>query len=138
MIVLLCIDQFIDNAERSEDTWKEVVEHRKRGNALFAKIYDRHTDRVLTNMDSFYPDLCQTALHQIYGPIISDTTVLSGKESSIVLVTGLKATDVASQLRGHYYGALHQGASKEELACIGVAVDLLCQHYKLPIPKAKL
>lgn len=123
---------------RSEDTWEEVVQHRERGRALFAKIYDRHTDRVLTNMHSFYPDLCQTALYQIYGPVFSDTTVLGAKESSMVLVTGLKATDVASQLKGHAYGALHNGATKPELRCINVAVDLLCQHYKLPIPKAKL
>lgn len=117
------------------NSWKD---QRKRGRQLFEKIYDRHTERVLNDMTSYYPDLAQTALDQLYGPILSETSVLSGMETSLVLVTGLKTQDVAAQLRGHAYGALHQGATKQDLARINALVDMLCKYYGLPVPKAKL
>ncbi|KAI9489554.1 hypothetical protein BDB00DRAFT_607840 [Zychaea mexicana] len=123
---------------RKEDSWEAILRGRERGKALFAKIYDKHTERVLTDMHTFYPDLGQVAIHQLYGPVISNTSLLSGKESSLVLVTGLKAQDIAAQLRGHTYGALHQGATREDLSNINAMVNMLCKHYGVSLPKAKL
>ncbi|KAI8140806.1 hypothetical protein BJV82DRAFT_621146 [Fennellomyces sp. T-0311] len=123
---------------RKEESWETILQERERGRALFAKIYDRHTDRVTKDMHNFYPDLGQVAIHQLYGPVISNTSILSGKESSLILVTGLKTLDVAAQLRGHKYGALHQGATQEDLKNVETMVNMLCQHYGVQLPKAKL
>ncbi|ORY97547.1 hypothetical protein BCR43DRAFT_513940 [Syncephalastrum racemosum] len=123
---------------RHEESWQEIVDHRKRGTALFGKIYERHTQRVLDQMHRYYPDLKQTALYHLYGPVLSETSILSGKESSLILVTGLKAQDVAAQLRGHGYGALHQGATRQDLDRIDTMVNMLFHHYNLTPPKAKL
>ncbi|KAI9312437.1 hypothetical protein BX666DRAFT_2031171 [Dichotomocladium elegans] len=123
---------------RQENSWSDIQQHRARGKDLFGRIYDRHTQRVTQDMHTFYPDLCQTAFHQLYGPILSDTTFLSGMETSLVLVTGLKAQDVGAQLRGHSYGALHQGATQQDLMRIEKLGDMLCRHYGFPLPKAKL
>lgn len=89
-------------------------------------------------MHRYYPDLKQTALYHLYGPVLSETSILSGKESSLILVTGLKAQDVAAQLRGHAYGALHQGATRQDLDRIDTMVNMLFHHYRLSPPKAKL
>ncbi|KAJ8658102.1 hypothetical protein O0I10_006109 [Lichtheimia ornata] len=123
---------------RRESTWNDIEEQRKRGRGLWDKIYDRHTERVANDMYKYYPDLGQVAFHHLYGPVLSETAILSGKESSMVLVTGLKAEDLGTQLRGHAYGALHQGATKEDLARIDNLVVRLCNYYHIEQPKAKL
>ncbi|KAI9266454.1 hypothetical protein BDA99DRAFT_505687 [Phascolomyces articulosus] len=123
---------------RHEESWEEISQQRKRGKALFAKIYDKHSERVTNDMFTYYPDLAYVAINQLYGPVVSHTSVLSGKESSLILVTGLKAQDIALQLRGHAWGAIHQGATRDELSKINTMVNLLCQHYGVAVPKAKL
>ncbi|KAI7856756.1 hypothetical protein BDC45DRAFT_566827 [Circinella umbellata] len=123
---------------RHEESWEEISQQRERGKSLFAKIYDKHTNRVTNDMYTYYPDLAYVAINQLYGPVVSNTSILTGKESSLILVTGLKTQDIALQLRGHAWGAIHQGATREELNNISTMVELLCKHYNITIPKAKL
>ncbi|KAI8379446.1 uncharacterized protein BYT42DRAFT_327237 [Radiomyces spectabilis] len=114
---------------RNEETWNEVVEQRKRGRALFGKIYDRHTQRVLDQMSSSHPDLAQAALYQLYGPILSNTAFISARETSLIMVASLTALDLPAQLRGHSFGALHNGASKEDLAMVEKSVKIFMQYH---------
>ncbi|KAF7729751.1 hypothetical protein EC973_003829 [Apophysomyces ossiformis] len=124
---------------RSEQSWEEVQDQRERGRALFGKIYERHTHRILNNMHTFYPDLAQAALHQLYGPILSETSVINARETSLVVVAGLMAQDLPDQLRGHVYGAIHNGSTKDELNRVEKLVGLLSSHYQVDYkPPSKL
>ncbi|KAI8144540.1 AhpD-like protein [Fennellomyces sp. T-0311] len=114
---------------RSESSWQDIVQERERGNQLFDAIYERHSSRVRQHMHTAYPDLAQTAINQLYGPILSETSIINAKETSLIMVAGLLAQDVPAQLRGHRYGALHQGATQQDLTRVEKLVDLLSRYY---------
>ncbi|KAG1047454.1 hypothetical protein G6F43_010094 [Rhizopus delemar] len=118
---------------RKEETWSDVQFQRQRGKELFDKIYSRHTEKVIKNMYSTHPDLAQTALHHLYGPILSDVSVLNPKETSLVVVAGLMAENIPLQLKGHRYGAIHNGATEQEIRKVESLVSELADHYKIPI-----
>lgn len=86
-------------------------------------------------MYSTHPDLAQTALHHLYGPILSDVSVLNPKETSLVVVAGLMAENILLQLKGHRYGAIHNGATEQEIRKVESLVSELADHYKIPIGK---
>ncbi|KAI8356094.1 AhpD-like protein [Choanephora cucurbitarum] len=120
---------------RKDASWDDVQNERERGRKLFSKIYDRHTDKVISNMHNGYPDLAQTALHHLYGHVISETSVLSAKETSLVLVAALMAQNVPLQLVGHVHGAIHNGATDNEINRVKSIVTGLADYYKCPIAK---
>lgn len=86
-------------------------------------------------MYSFHPDLAQTALNQLYGPTLSEVSVLSPKETSMVVVAGLMMQNVRPQLIGHFRGAFHNGATEEEMNRLQSIVVALADYYKTPIAK---
>jgi alkylhydroperoxidase/carboxymuconolactone decarboxylase family protein YurZ len=89
----------------------------------------------MKTMDTIYPDLAQTAHYHIYGSVLSDTSVLSARETSLIVVAGCFAQNLVSQLRGHSYGAIHNGASQQDLQRVHETVISLCQYYgPAPIP----
>lgn len=102
---------------------------------MFGNIYERHTEKVIKSMYSSHPDLAQTALHQLYGPTLGETSVLNAKETSLVTCAGLMIQNVPLQLVGHSHGAYHNGATKEDMARIQAIVGLLADYYKYPIAK---
>ncbi|KAL0075390.1 AhpD-like protein [Phycomyces blakesleeanus] len=117
---------------RIEDSWEDVVEQRRRGRECFDKIYDRHSQRVIDIMQAGHPDLAQTALYHLYGPVLSDPRSLDGKDTSLVVVACLMAQNLPSQLKGHWYGALHQGVTLDELETVQKSVAKLCGFYNVP------
>ena len=119
---------------RKEESWNDYVLQRARGQALFDTIYDRHTKRVMQSMADAYPDLAQSALHHLYGPLLSEGAILTPRETSLIVVTGTFAMCVPSQLRGHIYGALHNGAVKVDIERLYNTVLLFCRHYGTPVP----
>ncbi|CEP13834.1 hypothetical protein [Parasitella parasitica] len=120
---------------RKEDSWSDIQNERQRGKALFGTIYERHTDKVIKNMYNAHPDLAQTALYQLYGPTLSETSVLNAKETSLVTVAGLMITNVPLQLVGHSYGAIHNGATQADIKYVQSIVSELGDHYKFPVAK---
>jgi len=80
-----------------------------RGYDFFSSIYDRHTDRVLHSMSSTHPLLGPFAIHHLYGPLFSDFTVLSPKDTSIVEVVCCLVAQVEQQAKGHVHGARNLG-----------------------------
>ena len=102
---------------------------------LFGAIYERHTEKVIKNMYSTHPDLAQTALYQLYGPTLSETSVLNAKETSLVTVAGLMITNVPLQLVGHSHGAIHNGATQEDIKRVQSIVSVLGDHYRFPVAK---
>ncbi|KAI9495557.1 AhpD-like protein [Zychaea mexicana] len=115
---------------RSESSWHDITEQRERGNQLFDAIYERHTQRVREHMYNAYPDLAQTAINHLYGPILSEPSIVSAKETSLIMIAGLMVQDVPAQLKGHRYGALHLGATQQDLSRVENLVDLLSRYYK--------
>ena len=61
------------------------------------------------------------------GYILSNTNVLSAKESSYCLIAGLIPLDVNMQLKGHLQGALNNGASVEEIRAVRDVVVRICE-----------
>ncbi|CAO3647144.1 unnamed protein product [Cunninghamella blakesleeana] len=118
---------------RQEESWQKVSDQRQNGQKLFDVIYDRHTKKVMSTMDTIYPDLGQTARNHIYASVLSDTTLLSPKETSLVVVAGCFAQNIAPQLKGHSFGSLNNGASQNDLNILYDSVIALCQYYRIPI-----
>ncbi|KAK4509632.1 uncharacterized protein ATC70_006934 [Mucor velutinosus] len=124
-----------DKPLRKEESWSDVQNERQRGKALFGTIYERHTDKVIKNMYSTHPDLAQTALNQLYGPTLSETSVLNARETSLVTVAGLMITNVPLQLVGHSHGAIHNGATRQDIEHVQSIVTALGDHYRFPVAK---
>ncbi|CEI85712.1 hypothetical protein RMCBS344292_00169 [Rhizopus microsporus] len=120
---------------RKEETWSDVQNERQRGKALFDKIYDKHTDKVYNNMYNAYPDLAQTALHHLYGPTLAESSILNAKETSLVVVSSLMVQNVPLQLKGHLYGASHNGATQAEIDGVKDLVSKLADYYKVHVSR---
>ncbi|GAN07385.1 conserved hypothetical protein [Mucor ambiguus] len=124
-----------DKPLRKEESWSDVQNERQRGRSLFGTIYERHTDKVIKNMYSTHPDLAQTALNQLYGPTLSETSVLNARETSLVTVAGLMITNVPLQLVGHSHGAIHNGATQQDIKHVQSIVTALGDYYRFPVAK---
>lgn len=116
---------------RTELSWNDISKQRERGQHLFDTIYERHSKKVQDNMYTAYPDLGQAAIHQLYGPVLAESSVISAKETSLIMVAGLMLQDVPAQLKGHRYGALHHGATQQDLERLEIMVDIIARHYKV-------
>ncbi|KAI8882648.1 hypothetical protein K501DRAFT_220847 [Backusella circina FSU 941] len=123
---------------RKEETWSDIQAQRQRGKELFERIYERHSDRVMQSMDNAYPDLAQTALYHLYGPMLGETSVLNAKEASFVTVACLMIENLPLQLAGHVHGAVHNGATKEEMDRVATMVCALGEYYNVEVAKPKL
>lgn len=84
-----------------EESWQDVKSQIERGQQLFNVIYDRHSERVMKHLNTAYPDLAQTAINHLYGPVISETSIISAKETSLVMVATLMTQDAPQQLKSH-------------------------------------
>ncbi|KAI8078830.1 uncharacterized protein BX664DRAFT_342818 [Halteromyces radiatus] len=117
------------------------TERRERGEILFNTIYERHATRVKTQLKEAYPDLGQVVLDDAYGTILSDTQYVSALDTSFIVIAALMVQDLPQQLKGHYYGAFHLGASDLQLVHVQSIVQSLSAFYHhttyctLPIKK---
>ncbi|KAK9466408.1 AhpD-like protein [Lipomyces arxii] len=86
-----------------------------RGTEFWNQVYGKVSRRVLSQMNTAYPDLAQYAVQHVYSPLLSFTSILSAKETSYVIIACLIPQDVNPQLKGHLKGGLNNGATKEEI-----------------------
>ena len=96
-----------------------------RGQHFFAKTYGKVADQIMGSMTSSSEDLSTAALLN-YSYILSNTKVLSARESSLALLAGLIPQDVNAQLKGHLRGALNHGSSIEEIKAVRKAIITIC------------
>ena len=85
-----------------------------RGERFFQATYGKVAARVMGQMDRANEDLGVMA-RLMYGHNLSNTSILTAKETSLVLIAGLVSQDVNPQLKGHLRGALNNGASLGEV-----------------------
>ncbi|KAI8099340.1 uncharacterized protein BX664DRAFT_381904 [Halteromyces radiatus] len=120
---------------RPTQIWQKMIEQRRRGRELFDKIYHPNPDKVMNELNLLYPDLHQLCYDYGYGYILSEPSVISDKETSLILLTGCLSQQVIPQLNGHIRGALHNGVSHEELEQVYDATLSLFEHYQIPPPE---
>lgn len=63
----------------------------------------------------------------LYGYILSETSVLSARETSFCVIAGLVPLDVNAQLKGHLKGAVNHGARVEEVRAVRAVVVRICE-----------
>ncbi|KAK9381168.1 AhpD-like protein [Kockiozyma suomiensis] len=107
----------------------QVVEKEElaRGRAFWDQVYGKVSTRVLSQMDTAYPDLAQYAVQHVYAPLLSYTGILSAKQTSLVVVACLIPLDVNPQLKGHLKGGLNNGATVEELRSVRELSMRICE-----------
>ena len=99
-----------------------------RGADFFDNTYGKISRRVSSNLSSSYDDLGLTA-QLLYSYILSNTKVLTAKETSFVLIAGLIPQDVNPQLKGHLKGAINNGATLEEVRAVrSIVLELVELH----------
>lgn len=103
-----------------------IVENAVHGSKFWDSIYGKVSARVKNQMYNAYPDLWQYAYHNVYGPVLSFTGVLTEKETSLVVNASLIPQDVNNTLKGHMKGALNLGITKEELSQLTLLVFDVC------------
>ena len=98
-----------------------------RGQGYFSKTYGKVTRRVMSQMDrSGTEDLGNTA-RLLYGYILSNTNVLSPRETSYVMLAGLIPQDVNAQLKGHLQGSQNHGSTIEEVKAVREVIISICE-----------
>jgi len=78
-------------------------------------------------MSSTSPDLGVIA-KWMYGLVLSEESVLDGRETGFLMVSALVPQDTNPQLKGHLRGAVNNGASKEEVNAVREFVMRICQE----------
>jgi len=88
---------------------------RDRGLKFWHQVYGKVSSRIITQMNTAYPDLWEYAKDHIYSPLLSYSDILTPRETSLVIIACLIPQDVNPQLKGHLKGALNNGASYDEI-----------------------
>lgn len=98
-----------------------------RGLDLFIKLYTPETaSRIVYSMEetNCSPDLPNFAISRIYGDLLSETSIISEKETGLIAMASCLSLAVATdepevgldaQVKGHMYGAKNLGASGQEI-----------------------
>lgn len=103
----------------------DKTDFKSEGENMFDHVYGKVSERVQTNMKAAYPDLWWFVLNFQYGPLLSNTEILSAKETSLVILSALVPQNVDPQLKGHLKGAVNSGATIEEVnAARHLAIEL--------------
>ena len=86
---------------------------RERGEKLFRQIYAGNTERVLSDLDRFHPDLAPWILTSAYGGVLTRPE-LDAAARELCAIAALIVSGDTRQLSSHLRGALNCGASKTE------------------------
>lgn len=84
------------------------------GNELFAAIYGKNEAAVRATLSGYHQELHDFVLESAYGRILT-RPALTGRSRELIAIAVLAAQDQKRQFAGHARGAMHLGASREEL-----------------------
>ncbi|KAI9280376.1 hypothetical protein BY458DRAFT_487371 [Sporodiniella umbellata] len=107
-------------------------EYTKMGIDFYDKIYDNNSDLFKTRMYSAYPDLEKTCRDVCY-PVYTEFSVLSPKETSVVLMSSNMIQNTLTQYNIHHQGLLNNGATKKEVENIKSLVAKMGGYYDLKV-----
>jgi 4-carboxymuconolactone decarboxylase len=99
---------YLREGEPSLEEW----EHR--GRDLCRRIYGKHYEKLMENMQQLHPDLAEWMIWEGYGKVLS-RPFLSPRVRELLIVAMTAVLQVERQFHSHVKGALHVGASREEL-----------------------
>lgn len=100
---------------------EDIARWRKRGAALFRRIYAANTDRVLADLDAFHPELADWILVDAYGKVLARPGA-DARLRELAAVGALIVSGDSRQFTSHMRGAVHCGASAAETAAV---IDLV-------------
>ncbi|MCR9245691.1 MAG: carboxymuconolactone decarboxylase family protein [bacterium] len=89
-------------------------EQRQAGDALFDAIYGKNSTSVRGMLTGFHADFEAFVLEVAYGRILARPG-LDGRRRELLAIGALAASDQKRQFAGHARGALHLGATRNEL-----------------------
>ncbi len=95
------------------------------GRALFGRIYGRNAERVVTALQGYHPDLADWILRDAYGKVLS-RPALSPQIRELAAVAMLSLLNLPRQLLSHARGALHVGATAEQIRAVVDLIAPLC------------
>lgn len=110
------------NLPRNEDV--RVSWLYERGSETFSTVYGRNTSRVRSRLATFHPRLESWIVSHVYGAMFSVDTVGDGETMTLrereLAAVAMLCGDVcaATQLASHLRGALHAGATREEVEAV--------------------
>jgi alkylhydroperoxidase/carboxymuconolactone decarboxylase family protein YurZ len=99
---------FLTEKSGSVESWKE------RGEELCRKIYGDQFERLVKNMNRLHPDLADWMIWEGYGKVLS-RPFLSPRVRELLIVAMTAVLEVDRQFHSHVRGALHVGATSDEL-----------------------
>ncbi|RUP51492.1 hypothetical protein BC936DRAFT_147882 [Jimgerdemannia flammicorona] len=143
-------------ALRDTQSLETLAAWRIRGEQFFSRVYDRHTDRVMSALMASSPDLADMVAQEAYGKILSDTQVLGDVETELVVIAALVPMEVPaqtpgkaingmifnlsrslvlpcfvpSQLKGHVHGAKNVGASELQVTTVLALAETMCSRLR--------
>ncbi|CAO3624135.1 unnamed protein product [Cunninghamella blakesleeana] len=129
-------EQLPTTSSRKVENWEDIVHQHERGKELFNRIYGRYANKVQSSLHDSYPDLAQVC-DNVYGNILSHSEIIHPLDTSFILMASLMVQNLPSQLKGHYIGAMHNGATKEQFLLLQSIVEKMCSYYNttfLPLP----
>jgi 4-carboxymuconolactone decarboxylase len=105
----------------SDDYWREagfsLEDWRERGSLLCGKIYGNQYEKLLQNMQQLHPDLAEWMIWEGYGKVLS-RRFFSPRVRELLIVGMTAVLKVERQFHSHVRGALHVGASAEDLRSV--------------------
>jgi alkylhydroperoxidase/carboxymuconolactone decarboxylase family protein YurZ len=103
-----------DFLREPDGSWEEWT---RRGTELCRQIYGSQYEKLVGNMKSLHPDLADWMITEGYGKVLS-RPFLSPRVRELLIVAMTAALGVQRQFQSHVRGAIHVGASAEEVAAV--------------------
>jgi alkylhydroperoxidase/carboxymuconolactone decarboxylase family protein YurZ len=103
--------QFFTEEVASLEDWQQ------RGTELCKIIYGDQFERLVGNMKRLHPDLAEWMISEGYGKVLS-RPFLTPRVRELLIVAMTAVLKVQRQFYSHVRGALHAGASAEELRSV--------------------
>lgn len=114
---------------KDEDAKSAVQDVLQRGMRHWNTTYGKVSNRVIEDLNQFYPDLWQFIIKDVYGDILSYNDIVSGPVTSLLMISSLVPMDVNPQLRGHLRGALNFGWNMETINEVRSFAILIAQWH---------
>ncbi|CAO3609052.1 unnamed protein product [Cunninghamella echinulata] len=123
--------QLPKTTSRTIESWDDIINQQERGQALFQRIYDRHSQKLQSSLQASYPDLALVC-DNTYASILSHSSIINSLDTSFILITALMIQQLPAQLKGHYYGSIHHGATQQQFISLQSIIEKLCNYYNAP------